>query len=175
MHSIICKKVAEMNTTTASKSKKNVTLFDDILLTFLITYVFAAYSYEQRFSAEFTSLLEKCMLIIFIITWMITAVKNGMNKKTGFALYSAAYWLVPQLIIILFNSGPELFRHSVFVYTLSEFSLVLSTRPAVLTGKYIGVTAEMALLLILMIIFAAFFGGLAYANDKQSNKKSICN
>ena len=160
-----------MNTTTVIKSKRSATLFDDILLTCLITYVFAAYSYEQRLSEGFMGLWNKCMLVIFLMTWVITAIKNGMQKKAGFALYTAVYWLLPQLIIILFSSGPELFRHSVFMYTLSEFSLVLSTRPIELMGGYIGITAEMSMILVLMIIFAAFFGGLAYTNDKESIKK----
>ena len=155
----------------AMSVKKHITLFDDILLTFLITYTFAAYSYEQRLSEGFMSLFNKCMLVIFLMTWVIVAIKNGMNKKTGFAFFSALYWLVPQIIIILFYNGPEFFRHSVFMYTLSEFSVVLSSRPAALTGGYMGVSEQMAMILILMIIFASFFGGYAYTNNKETNKK----
>ena len=139
---------------TVSKTKKHGSLPDDMLLTFLMTFTFAAYSYEER-----------------ITDGVIVAVKNGTEKKKGFVIYSAACWIVPQLIILLFYNGPQLFRHSVITYTLSEFSAFFSTRPAELIGTYTGITTEMALVVILLAIFGSFFAGFAFAKEKENKQQ----
>ncbi len=157
---------------TVSKNKKHGSLPDDMLLTFLMTFAFAAYSYEERITEGIMKLFGILISAAFILTWIIVAVKNGTEKKKGFVIYSAACWLVPQIIIVLFYNGPQLFRHSVITYTLSEFSAFFSTRPAELIGRYTGITAEMALVIILLAIFGSFFAGFAFAKEKESNKQS---
>lgn len=156
---------------TVSKTKKHGSLPDDMLLTFLMTFTFAAYSYEERITEGVMRLFGILIFAAFILTWIIVAVKNGTEKKKGFVIYSAACWIVPQLIILLFYNGPQLFRHSVITYTLSEFSAFFSTRPAELIGTYTGITTEMALVVILLAIFGSFFAGFAFAKEKEDKQQ----
>ena len=142
-----------------------------MLLTFLMTFTFAAYSYEERITEGVMKLFGILISAAFIMTWIIVAVKNGTEKKKGFVIYSAACWIIPQLIIVLFYNGPQLFRHSVITYTLSEFSAFFSTRPAELIGRYTGITAEMSLVIILLAIFGSFFAGFAFTKEKESYKQ----
>ncbi len=160
-----------MNKTALTAPRKRASLPDDILLTFLMTFVFAAFSYEERITEGFMRIFGILIFAAFIMTWILTAVKNGTEKKIGFAVYSAACWLVPQLIIVLFYHGPQVFRHSVFLYTLSEFSAFFSTRPAELLASYSGVNTEMSMVIILLVIFGSFFSGLAYTKGKESNNQ----
>ena len=150
-------------------NNKPCSLADDILLTFLMTFTFAAYSYETRLDDGIFIIFRYILLGVLLLTWLITAAKNGLNKKTGFAVYSAALWLIPQIIIILFYYGPELFRHSVIMYTLSEFSYVLTTRPAEILSEYCGVSWQMTFILILLCIFGAYFAGRAFSDNKKDS------
>ncbi len=152
-------------------NKKQGTPADDMLLTFLMTFAFAAYSYEARLDDGILSLLKPVLLAVFMLTWIITAAKNGINRKPAFAVYCGVYWLIPQLIILLFYQGPEILRHSVIMYTLSEFSALLTTRPAELLGGYFGLNAQMSLIIFLLIVFGSFFTGSAYINGKENQNK----
>ena len=149
-------------------------LADDILLTFLMTFAFAAYSYEARLDSGVLSAFRYVLLAVLLLTLLITAAKNGINKKTGFIVYSAAYWLLPQLVIVLFYQGPEIFRHSVTMYTLSEFAAILTTRPAEILGGYCGIPHQMILVIMLLCIFGAFFVG-AYFSDKDKTRSEKVN
>ena len=157
---------------TVSTNKKHGSLPDDMLLTFLMTFTFAAYSYEERITEGLMKLFGMLIFAAFILTWIIVAVKNGTEKKKGFAVYSAACWLIPQLIIVLFYNGPQFFRHSVIIYTLSEFSAFFSTRPAELLGIYSGTTTEMAFIIILLAVFGSFFAGFAFTKERERQKQS---
>ncbi|MBQ8902945.1 MAG: hypothetical protein IJY73_01425 [Oscillospiraceae bacterium] len=157
---------------TVVKNKKHGSLPDDMLLTFLMTFTFAAYSYESRITEGIAKLFGILIFAVFILTWIITAIKNGTEKKKGFVIYSAACWIIPQIIILLFYNGPQLFRHSVILYTLSEFSAFFSTRPAELIGTFTGITTEMAFVIILITIAGSFFAGFAYAKEKEAAKQS---
>ncbi len=153
-----------------STNKKYGTLADDILLTFLMTFTFAAYSFEARLDSGGMSVFRHVLLAVFLLTWIITAVKNGIGKKVGFAVYTALYWLVPGLITLLFYNGPEILRHSVTMYTLSELSAILTTRPAEILGGYFGLPAEMSMIIIMLIIFGAFFIGFAVSGNIRNSK-----
>jgi len=145
---------------------------DDILLTFLMTFAFAAYSYEARLDSGVLSAFRYVLLAVLLLTWLITAAKNGIKKKAGFAIYSAVYWLLPQLVIVLFYHGPEVFRHSVIMYTLSEFAAILTTRPAEILGGYCSIPHQMILVIMLLCIFGAFFVGASFSDrDKTRSEK----
>lgn len=152
-----------------STPKKHGTLTDDILLTFLMTFTFSAYSFEVRLDSGIISIFRHVLLVVFLLTWIITAVKNGIGKKVGFAFYTALYWLVPGLITLLFYNGPEFLRHSVTMYALSELSAILTTIPASILGKYFGLPAEMSLIIIMLIIFGSFFMGFAFSESRKRN------
>lgn len=141
-------------------------LYDDILGAFLITYAAASFSFEKYMPEKIAKFLQAVCFIAFAGLWLGLSFKNGRQKGIAFPIFTAMFWLLPQLIIYLANSGPEVFRMSVTMYVLSEFSELLANVPIKITGEIAGTSAFGAAAIILLLCGACYFFGRFWAEEE---------
>lgn len=140
-------------------------IFDDILGVFLITYAAAALSFEKYVPEGIINFLGAIYFIAFAAVWMWLSYKNGRKKSIVFPVFTAVFWLLPHLIIYLSNSGSEVFRMSVIMYVLSEFSDLIAIVPIKITGNIAGISAYGAAAVILLLCGASYFFGRFTAEE----------
>lgn len=139
--------------------------FDDILVSFLITYAFAAYSYEKYVPEGIMKFMQAVTFVAFVAVWLVNSFKNGKRKGVIFPIFAAAFWLLPQIIIYLANNGPEVFRMSITMYVLSEFSDLVTVVPMKITGSVVGISAYGAMAVILLLCAACYVFGVFTEED----------
>lgn len=139
--------------------------FDDILAAFLITYALAAFSFEKYVPEKIIKLMQALAFIAFALSWLWLSFKNGKRKGAAFPIFAAAFWLLPQVVIYLANSGPEIFRMSIIMYVLSEFSDLLTVVPMKITGNAVGISAYGAMAVILLLCAACYLFGVFTEED----------
>lgn len=134
--------------------------FDDILTAFLITYALAAFNFEKYVPEKIMKLMQAAVFIAFAVSWLWFSFKNGKRKSAAFPIFAAAFWVLPQIIIFLANGGPEVFRMSIIMYVLSEFSDLLTVVPMKITGNAAGISAYGAMAVILLLCGASYLFGI---------------
>ncbi len=144
----------------SEKKRKPSDIVGEFLAAFLITYALAVFSYEKYMPESFMKAFNVLVYIAFAATWLWLSFKNGMKKAVAFPVFTVLYWLVPQLVIYLADSGPEVFRMSIIMYLLSEFSIIITTVPSELIGSAINVSVPAAITIILLLSAAAYMAGM---------------
>lgn len=139
--------------------------FDDILAVFLITYALAVFSYEKYMPEIIMKFMQAVTFVLFAISWLWLSFKNGKRKGVAFPIFAVFFWIFPQLIIYFANNGPEIFRMSVTMYVLSEFSDLLTTVPMKITGSVAGISAYGAAAVILLLCTACYLFGMLIEED----------
>lgn len=142
-----------------------INAFDDILEAFLITYAMAAFSFEKYVPEKITGFLRVIVFAAFALVWLWNSYKSGRERRAAFPIFAVCFWLLPQLIIYLADSGPEVFRMSVAMYVLSEFSELLANVPIKITGGIIGTSTFGAAAIILLLCGACNFFGRFRADE----------
>lgn len=139
--------------------------FDDILAVFLITYALAAFSYEKYMPEGIMKFMQAITFVLFAAAWLWNSFKSGKRKGVAFPIFAVFFWIFPQLIIYFANNGPEIFRMSVIMYVLSEFSDLLTTVPMKITGSVVGISAYGAATVILLLCAACYLFGMLIDED----------
>ncbi len=139
--------------------------FDDILAAFLITYALAAFSYEKYMPEGIMKFLQAMVFVAFAAVWFWNSFINGKRKGRAFAIFAAAFWILPPVIIYLANDGPEIFRMSIIMYVLSELSDLLIVVPMKAAASAVGVSAYGAMAVILLICAACYLFGVFTEED----------
>ncbi len=153
----------------SEKTEKRRTSAGDMLAAFLITFALACFSYEKYMPESFMKIYNAVIFIIFAAVWVGLSFKNGYGKKLAFPVFALLFWIVPPLIILLAENGPEFCRMSITMYILSEFAGLIVTLPAEITGGVIGISAVAAGIVIVLLCAAGYLSGM-YLSEKKPQK-----
>ncbi len=153
----------------SEKKRRPSDVIGEFLAAFLITYALAVFSYEKYMPESFMKAFNVLVFIAFAVTWLGLSFKNGSKKAVAFPVFTALYWLIPQLVIYLADSGPEVFRMSITMYILSEFSILITTVPSELIGGTIHISVPAAIAVILLLSAAAYMAGMLVNVRKKGN------
>lgn len=148
--------------------KSSYSLTANMFIAFIITFAAGTICFESYMPENFTAIYRAAVIALCLITWFALSFISGKKKKWQFAVYSVLFWVLPQVIIFLANDGPEVFRKSITMYLLSEFSAILVSAPAEAVGSLINIKViPFIIVMVLLCVFSFLFGYLI--NDK--NKK----
>lgn len=151
-------------TITAKKNESTYSLTANMFIAFIITFAAGTICFEKYMPEAFISIYRMILIILCFLTWFALSFISGKKRKWQFAIYSALFWLVPQLIIYLANDGSEMFRKSITMYLLSEFFAIMPNSIMENVGKIIKVgIIPFAFITVLLCTFC-FLGGYLTSN-----------
>lgn len=142
---------------------------DDMIAAFLATYSLAAFSYEKYMPESFMRIFRFIVFAAFAAIWLFLSFKSGRRAGRKFPIFTALFWILPQIIIFLADSGPEVFRMSITMYVLAEFLTFLTADSSGVIGAAIGISAPAAMALILLLCGAAYMSGYLMFTRKKGN------
>ena len=160
MSEVVSQKITEKN---------KYSLTANMLIAFLITFAAGTLSFEGYMPEKFIIVYSTIVTILCFGVWIILSFISGKNKKIMFAVYSVLFWSLPQIVIFLANSGPEVFRKSITMYLLSELASIVSTPPIEAAGNLfnVGIIPFTVIMVLLCVFF--YLVGFMVSEDKNSD------
>jgi hypothetical protein len=129
--------------------------------TFLLAITLAAgfYSYERALPfAEFISLGLSASVLV---SWIWIALASGFMRRGVFVVFSLVYWLLPQFIILRFETTP-IRNYSAVLHTFSRFSEILVRAPLDGVSEIINMNTFLTGVLLLFLCEIMFLTGFIY-------------
>lgn len=154
------------------KNELKYNFLDNMFISFIITYAAGAFCYEGHQPESLMNFLRPLVLIICICTWLYISFFSGLSNKWGFEIFTVIFWLAPQIIIYLADSGPQVFRMSVTMYALSEFFLMMFNTSAEHMGSLFRLGVVPVIFIIVLGCTFAFLAG-NFFEDKYKNGEYI--
>ena len=113
-------------------------------------------------------------VIVMILLWAYASFSNGLLKRTSFAVFTAAYWVVPLLIADYSDSVTDPRKFNALVYMAGEYSKLLGIDALFATplGKLDPVKATVIFSSACLILFLiGMFIGKGNKNQPQEQEK----
>ena len=143
-------------------------LLENMFISFIITFAAGTFCYEEHMPESFMNFFRPAILAVCICTWIYIAFFSGVRNKWGFEIFAVIFWLAPQLIIYLAESGPEVCRMSITMYLLSEFFTIMFAAPAGQMGGLLKIDAFPCIIItVLMCTFAFLVGNLLFRPSQK--------
>lgn len=132
---------------------------ENMFISFMITFTAGVLCFENYMPESFIEIYRTAVFVLCIGTWLALSFCSGAGKKWAYEIFTVLFWLVPLLVIYLADNGPELFRMSIIMYLLSEFSAIVFIAPAEAVGGFFGMGAVPAIFVMVLICTLAFLAG----------------
>lgn len=149
------------------EKKLKYNLAENMLISFLITFAAGASCYEESIPVSFIGLFRTVMIIMSIGTWFYISFFSGASSKWQFVIFTAIFWLAPQLIIYLADNGPEVCRMSTTMYLLSEFFSIMFNTPAEYMGGFFRIEAFPFIVIIALMCTFVFLAGTLFSMPRE--------
>ena len=158
--------MSEVIVTDRIKDKSSYSLTANMFIAFIITYAAGAICFESFMPEKFVTIYSAVIISLCFATWLLLSFISGKNMKWQFVVFSAIFWVLPQVIIFLAESGPEFFRKSIIMYLLSEFAMIFVAAPVEAAGSLINVRViPFTAIIVLMCVFS-FLGGSLFIEEE---------
>lgn len=144
-------------------------LSDDMLLAFLITFAAAVAGYVENMPEAISNLYSGILTVMLIFVWLGLSIYSGLHSKWKFAVFTALFWLIPVIMIVLYESGPQVFGMSVTMYVLSEFFRLLVIDSVTPVIGFIGMQGLTCPVIFLLLNMLAFFAGVVLVILKKED------
>lgn len=145
---------------------------EDMLLLFLMSFCYSAVCCENYMPVSFMKVYKAVISLFFAGCWLCVMFKNGSRGRWQLLLFSGLFWFLPQLLIFLANDGPRVFRMSVLMYVLSEFSVFISSVPGTLAGNLFGMEEFAGVAASFIMTVVIYFAGVGFAVLSKKNNKA---
>ncbi|MGN0587008.1 MAG: hypothetical protein ACI4JF_06960 [Oscillospiraceae bacterium] len=141
---------------------------DDMMVCFAITFTAAAMHYVGNMPQRFTDIYNAVLLMLFVFTWLWASCRSGMKGRWPFAVFTSCFWLIPQIVISLYESGPAVFGLSITAYVLSEaFGLLIMT-PVRTLGELVGLEGAAPTVIFFIFCAVSYLGGMLVKERRRS-------
>ena len=113
-------------------------------------------------------------VLVMILLWAYASFSNGLLKRTSFAVFTAAYWVVPLLIADYSDSVTDPRKFNAIVYMAGEYSKLLGIDALFATplGKLDPVKAVVifSTACILLFLLGMFIGTTDKGQPQEQEK-----
>lgn len=159
------------NKTGAKRLSGHSRVTDDMMVCFAITFTAAVMHFVGNMPQKFTDIYNAALLVLFVFTWLWASFRSGMKGRWPFAVFASCFWLIPCIVISLYESGPEAFGMSVTAYVLSEtFDLLIMT-PAKTLGGIAGLEGVASSVIFFIFCAVSYLGGMLVTERRRSGHK----
>lgn len=151
--------------------RSSYSLTANMFMAFMITFAAGTICFEEFMPEKFVAIYSMAVIIVCLLTWFALSFISGKKNKWQFVVFSFLFWTLPQIIIYLANDGPEVFRKSITMYLLSEFSVILVTTPAEAAGSVINVKALPLTIIVVLLCVLCFFAGYLVEDSRKKKEQ----
>lgn len=159
----------EINSQEKAIEKSNYSMTANMFLAFIITFAAGTISFESYMPEKFIAIYSGCVTAICLVTWLVLSFISGNKKKWQFAVFSSIFWILPNIIIWLADSGSEVFRKSIIMYLLSEFAAIVSLPQLESVGGLLNLAAIPFTVIVVLACILCYFGGYLTSEDEERN------
>lgn len=150
--------------------RRKRSFISDMFISFIITFAAAAFSYEGYMPESFMNIFGPFVAFLCVLTWISCSFLDGAFKKYKYMVFMCLFWLIPQVIIYLADSGPEFCQMSITMYLLSEFSSMLTRSSAYAFGSLFGLSIFSSVVLIILLCVFSYLAGMLLSEGKAWKK-----
>ena len=140
------------------KILKTYSLWDDILLVFLVTFAASVANYSENIPEFVLGLYKSGTAVLLCLMWFGLSLYSGLKSKWKFAVFTLLFWLIPVAGIFLYEAGPEAFGLSIIMYVISEFFRLLVIDSTASVMSVLGISGMASALVFMLINLLFFFG-----------------
>ncbi len=151
--------------------KSSYSLTANMFMAFMITFAAGTICFEEYMPEKFVAIYSFAVIAVCLLTWFALSFISGKKGKWQFVVYAFLFWILPQVIIYLANNGSEVFRKSISMYLLSEFSAILITAPAEAVGSLINVKALPLTIIIVLLCILSFLAGYLVEDSRKKQEQ----
>ena len=155
------------------KIKKTYSLFDDMLLAFLVTFAAAVANYSENIPEMLQNGYKACTSVILLVVWIGVSLYSGLTSKWKFAVFSALFWMIPTVGMLLYESGPDFFGLSIIMYVLSEFFRLMAIDSAAPVMGVFGIDGMAVPVVFMLINLLSFFAGVVFVVLRKEEPAEI--
>ena len=91
----------------------------------MISLACSFWQFEFYVPMKVTHFLIQLAVLVMVLLWVYASFANGLLKRVSFAVFTAAYWVVPLLIADYSDSVTDPKKFNAFVYMAGEYSKLL--------------------------------------------------
>lgn len=92
------------------------------LICIALTLTCTFWRFEGYISPKIMDALNIISAAMMICGWIYFSFSEGVMKRSGFAVFSAFYWIIPTLIYCYSDSMTDPQKYNIWVHILGEFS-----------------------------------------------------
>ncbi len=167
--------VPEKKTEHKEKARSRSGLADNMFLAFLITFAASASNYEKYVPEQVGIAYSTVLWIFCALTWIVLSFICGYRKKWQFEVFAAVYWILPAILIYLANFGPKVFRFSLIMYSVSEFSSLILMQPVYMLSGKLGMGDAGGIAMLIVASLLCFGAGLLVNINRDKLNRLIPN
>jgi len=149
-----------VNLTKFSNERKTAP-HQDMLLCLAVTAASAFYEFEYFVPEIAGNLIRKLLLILFAVVWIWCSFLNGFWKKYRFLVFTALFWIIPRLIIIV-KDGTPIRNYNKFLDAGAQYSRVLVQFSLSGLSGLLNASVILSTVVLLVWCAAAFYAGTAF-------------
>lgn len=125
------------------------------------------YYYDRQYSFS----TDICVSITFVIffVWLLFALLSGKDRRIGFIVFSYAYWLIPYLYVLFYNSRDNVRNYDKWLSMINRIASAILKNPFYVAANRLRTdpTVLAAVLLMSVMIFYVLGNFIAYFYDKN--------
>lgn len=141
-------------------------LWGDFTYLAAVTLACGFYQYERFLPGA--DAIGAVLTVWTILAWLFVAFENGFVKRSGFAIFALVFWVVPQAVILWFETAP-LNGYNVILATAARFSRVVTMAPLWRVAGTSGVGGFVTAAAMLLLCEFVFILGMMTRNSARSS------
>lgn len=159
-------KFAEVLYEFAGRKKNSV--FQDMLLCAGVSLVSAFYEFEEYFMFSAVEFIRNLLVFLTICCWIWCAFINGFWKKYSFLVFTAAFWLIPKIIIYQ-EEHTGIRNYSKYLDAAAQFSRLISQYSISRLAVFLNSPLTYALIALISWCLLAYFIGVIFKKKYAEN------
>jgi len=133
-----------------------------------IAAALAASFYSYEYYQPWAGAARIAVTAVLVIVWAYCGFVSGRDGKKGFAVFAAAYWIIPLVYTYLYGLRDNVSGYSKILDFLNRAAMLISRRPF----AEIPALPSVCVLSMAVIVLSAYFAGTAFANDNNPSQES---
>lgn len=129
------------------------------------------WQYEGYLNAHVIQFLMKVAAVVMVLAWLYSSFANGLIKRTGFAVYTALYWVIPFIVADIADGMTDPRTFDIHLYVAGEYCKLLGIDALCLTPLKslpggVGCVVFSSVCLVVFLI-AMFIGKKALPQEQE--------
>jgi len=134
------------------------TVIQDITLCFAVTLTCSFYEYEDFIPQIAAIAIRKISIVLLVVCWFWCSFLNGYRKKYSFLVFTAAFWIIPRIVIIA-EEHTGILKYNKYLDAFSVCSRLMADTPLSGLGELLKSNSLYLSIALLTWCLCMFYAG----------------